>query len=69
MTQCDKQFFKHSDLFFSGKFILRKKLKIWLPFKNKFQHRIKIGLEYLKITFGGKQDILVIRMYFRQCIL
>ena len=31
----------------SGKFIFRKNLKIWLPFKNQFQHRRKIGLEYL----------------------
>ena len=40
-------FFKHSDLFFSGKFIFRKNQKIWLHFKNKFQLKRKIGLEYL----------------------
>ena len=58
VTQSDKLFisetqwlsaaniiFKHSNLFFSGKFIFRKNLKIWLPFKNKFQHKRKIGLE------------------------
>ena len=47
VTLCDKHVFKHSDLFLSGKFILRKNQKIWLPFKNKFEHRRKIGLEYL----------------------
>ena len=49
VTQCDKHFLQHSDLFFSGKFILRKNQKNWLPLKNKFQHRRKIGLEYLPL--------------------
>ena len=48
LTECAKHFLKNSDLFFSGKLILRKKLKIYLPLKNKFQHRRKIGVEYLK---------------------
>ena len=51
VTQCDKHFFKHSD-FFCGKFILGKKWKFWLPFNNKFQHRRKIGLEYLMGTLS-----------------
>ena len=42
-------YFRHSDLF-SGKFIFSKKLKFCLPFKNKFQHRRKIGLEHLLST-------------------
>ena len=50
-TQCEKHFFKHSDLFFSSKFILWFFLKIWFPFKNKFQHRRKIGLQYLLPLF------------------
>ena len=38
-------FFKHGDLFFRSKFIFGKNQKFWLPFKNKFKHRRKIGLE------------------------
>ena len=48
VTQCDKHLFKDSDIFFNGKFIFRKNQKIWLPLKNKFQHRRKISLEYLQ---------------------
>ena len=63
VTKCDKFFFKHSDLFFSGKFIFRKKLKIWWPFKNKFQDRRKISLEYLtskkKLEIGGIFDFFM----------
>ena len=47
VTQCHKHFFKHSDLFLVVDSILRKKLKNRLSFKNKFQHRRQIGLEYL----------------------
>ena len=45
-------FFKQSDIFFKDKFIFRKNQKIWLSSKNKFQHRRKIGLEYLKCSRG-----------------
>ena len=51
VTKCDKHFLKHIDLFIRSKFIFRQNMTIWLPFKNKFQDRRKIGLEYLEGTY------------------
>ena len=47
VTQSYKHLLNTVIFFLAVNLILEKNQKIWLPFKNKFQQRRKIGLEYI----------------------